>query len=122
MVIALFIEDIVIGQVVFHHLRRDLAALQDEIAVERLVAARQWSADADRGAIRAILRQLRQDLLHIGGKCGFAHQILQLVAGQKHLGKGDHIRACGLGLRPSGLGLRGIATQIAHGGVELCKA
>jgi hypothetical protein len=37
--------------------------------------------------------QLAHHPVHVHGEGGLLHEVLKLVAGQEHLGKGDHVRA-----------------------------
>ena len=118
---AVFVEHAVIGQFVLENLAADRAPLKDQVGiVERLLRA-PGQTDPEGGPVGASRGQLcccAGQIIHEGGP---ADQILALVAGKKHLGQRHEIGAVPFALLPGGARLVGIAANVAHGWVHLCK-
>jgi hypothetical protein len=115
----LFVEHAIVGQVVFQHGGGDLAALQDEIAVEQAAVLQMRPADAKCRPVGAGLGQRLQ--CGAGGALErrLQDQVLGLVAGQEHLGQCHQGCARRAPRLPGRACLFGIAGQITHGGVQL---
>ena len=116
---AFFVEHIIIWQNVLFDYSLDPAASKNIIGIIKtgLIAKRPTDPHG-----RPLITRLGQalNLRHrIAGKRGFKHQILHLIAGDKHLGQHNHISARAFGEFPSLKRLRRIASKITHCCVEL---
>ena len=117
---AHLVKDVEIGQEILVHHMSDLAALQHEITVMQLeVFANGRPTDAKRGAICTSLSQLGNLGIRGLDERGFHDQILRLIAGDKHLGQRHQIGTSVLASLPRRARFGSIASQVAHGGVQL---
>ena len=99
----------------------DLATRQNEIGIVQITIFDPWATDCDGRTIRACGCQILDRLDRIGVKRGLHHQILGVIACDKHFRKGNQIGALGLGHVPRLLRHRTIACDIAHGWIDLRK-
>ncbi len=99
----------------------DFAVLQHEIPVVKFPVLKHRCADPKGRTIGAIFRQTGQRIGHRIEKRALCHQILSLVAGQKHLGQGYEVSIFLFATLMGRDGFGRIACNIAHGRVQLAK-
>ncbi len=119
LVVSMLIEHMGVGQVMLLESRINLAALEHEIAVKNLMPFAQRRANAKGRAIRTCRRQLLQMTHAIIGKSRAQHQILHLIATQKHLRQSNVIRPS---LMPDAMccdRFLHVTRQVANGWVQL---
>ncbi len=118
---ALFVEHIGVRQVVLDDPRSHCAIGQHRPAVEDRPVAHHRQADAQCRAARR--QRCQRGQRRLGGLDQGAppDEVLQLIAGQEHLGQRQHVGAHRRGPGMRRPRLRGIAGNVAHLGVELAE-